>query len=35
MQFYLAMEEGSNGEVPSSVSGHYKTKERPDSIIVK
>ena len=32
---YLAMKEGSNGEVPSSVSSHNEAKERPDSVIVK
>lgn len=29
------MNEGCYGEVPSCVSGHYKAKERPDSVVVK
>lgn len=29
------MEDGGNGEVPSSVSGHQKTKKGPDSVVPK
>lgn len=29
------MENGGNGEVPSSVGGHQESKERPDSVVVE
>lgn len=32
---YLPMEKGSNGKVPGSESGHDKSQERPDSVIVE
>lgn len=32
---HLTMEDWGNGEVPSSVSGHYKAQKGPDSVVVK
>ena len=29
------MEDGCNGEVPSSVSGHQQSKKRPDPVVVE
>lgn len=29
------MDKGSNGHIPSSVSGHHKAKERPNSVIME
>ena len=29
------MDKGSNGHIPSSVSGHHEAKERPNSVVME
>lgn len=33
--FYLAVDEGGNGEVPCCIGGHAETQKRPHSVIVE